>query len=100
MVVQCCGYPLSETGVKVLRWGWPLLSGVTLLIGIILTGVGHTNGDGGLYGGGVVMILAAIVVFLLWICYQCNIGGWKDPGCSRCILGCGMCCPQQGYGEL
>ena len=60
MVAQCCGYPLSETGVKVLRWGWPTVTGVILLIGIILTGVGHTNSDGGLYGGGIFTIFLAI----------------------------------------
>ena len=97
MVAQCCGYPLSDTGVKVLKWGWPIFGGVVLLIGIILTGVG---GNQGLSGGGILTIFIAIAIFLTWMCYQCNVGGWKDPGCGRCLLGCSGCCPQTGYGDL
>ena len=96
MVAQCCGYNLSSSGEKVLRWGWFIITGVVLLTGIIMTSVG----SGAVYGIGIVMILVSIAAFVLWVCYQCNVGGWKEKGCKNCLLGCGGCCPQTDSGTL
>lgn len=97
---RCFGRSLSDVSIKLLKWGWPIVASVVLIIGIVLTSVGHGNADNALYAGGILTIFGAIAIFVFWGCYQCNVGGIRDPGCINNRECMNNCCQRTSYGEL
>ena len=86
-MARCCGYIISDTGYKIVSYGWLVLASAIFVAGTIMSIVGTTQGANaanGLDVAGVFMMIIGGILGVWWICWKCKCGCCADnDGCCE-----------------